>query len=78
MRMIERVNKGSRKMYDRIRTAENCGRLGAIFSKTANWTPHVVQDGLLITGQNPHSSGPAAKALMAAVKQSTKPAARAS
>jgi putative intracellular protease/amidase len=53
-------------------------RLGAIFSKTANWTPHVVQDGLLITGQNPHSSGPAAKALMAAVKQMAKPAARAS
>jgi putative intracellular protease/amidase len=53
-------------------------RLGAIFSKTANWTPHVVQDGLLITGQNPHSSGPAAKTLMAAVKQMAKPAARAS
>jgi putative intracellular protease/amidase len=28
-------------------------KLGAIFSKTANWTPHVVSDGLLITGQNP-------------------------
>jgi putative intracellular protease/amidase len=53
-------------------------RLGAIFSKTANWTPHVVQDGLLITGQNPHSSGPAATALMAAAKQTAKPAARAS
>jgi putative intracellular protease/amidase len=44
-------------------------KLRAIFSKTANWTPHVVSDGLLITGQNPHSSGPAAKTLMAAVKQ---------
>jgi hypothetical protein len=34
----------------------------------------------LITGQNPHSSGPAAKALMAAVTQRAKPtvAARAS
>jgi putative intracellular protease/amidase len=40
-------------------------RLGAVFSKTANWTPHVVSDGLLITGQNPHSSGPAAMTLMA-------------
>jgi putative intracellular protease/amidase len=49
-------------------------RLGAIFSKTANWTSHVVSDGLLITGQNPHSSGPAANALMAAVKQRAKPA----
>jgi putative intracellular protease/amidase len=39
--------------------------LGAVFSKAANWTPHVVSDGLLITGQNPHSSGPAARTLMA-------------
>jgi len=46
-------------------------KLGAIFSKKANWDAHVVSDGLLITGQNPHSSGPAAKALMAAVKQKT-------
>jgi putative intracellular protease/amidase len=43
--------------------------LGATFSKKANWASHVVSDGLLITGQNPHSSGPAAKALMAAVKK---------
>ena len=50
-------------------------KLGAIFSKTANWTPHVVSDGLLITGQNPHSSGPAAEALMVAVnQQKAKPA----
>lgn len=46
-------------------------RLGAIFSKKANWTPHVVSDGLLITGQNPHSSGPAAQALLAALKGKT-------
>src|ERR1700733_13991546 len=26
-------------------------KLGAVFSKTANWTSHVVSDGLLITGQ---------------------------
>jgi putative intracellular protease/amidase len=48
-------------------------RLGAIFSKKANWAPHVVSDGLLITGQNPASSGPAAKTLMAALKQKAKP-----
>jgi hypothetical protein len=29
----------------------------------------------LTTGQNPHSSGPAAKALMAALKQRAKPTA---
>jgi putative intracellular protease/amidase len=40
-------------------------KLGAIFSKKANWAGHVVSDGLLITGQNPHSSGRAAKTLMA-------------
>lgn len=44
-------------------------RLGAVFSKTANWGVHVVRDGLLITGQNPHSSGPAAQTLMAKLKE---------
>jgi putative intracellular protease/amidase len=34
-------------------------RLGAVFSKVADWGGHVVSDGLLITGQNPASSGPA-------------------
>jgi putative intracellular protease/amidase len=47
-------------------------KLGATFSKKRNWAVHVVSDGLLITGQNPSSSGPAAKTLMAAVKQSAK------
>ena len=31
-------------------------KLGAIFSKKANWADHVVSDGLLITGQNRRSS----------------------
>jgi putative intracellular protease/amidase len=52
-------------------------RLGAIFSKKANWAAHVVTDGLLITGQNPHSSGPAAQTLLAKLKQMAKPAASA-
>jgi putative intracellular protease/amidase len=39
--------------------------LGGDFSKGADWAPYVVQDGLLITGQNPASSGPAADALIA-------------
>ena len=46
--------------------------LGAIFSKKANWASHVVSDGLLITGQNPGSSGPAAKTLISALKQRAK------
>jgi putative intracellular protease/amidase len=37
---------------------------GGIFSKTADWGVHVVSDGLLTTGQNPASSGPAAKVLL--------------
>jgi putative intracellular protease/amidase len=37
---------------------------GGNFSKVADWQPHVVVDGLLITGQNPASSEPAAKALL--------------
>jgi putative intracellular protease/amidase len=49
-------------------------KLGAVFSKVADWGVHVVSDGLLITGQNPASSGPAAKTLMGAVKQKATPA----
>ena len=49
-------------------------KLGAVFSKKANWAVHVVSDGLLITGQNPHSSGLAAKILMTKLKQMAKPA----
>jgi putative intracellular protease/amidase len=39
-------------------------RLGATFSKVKNWAVHTVTDGQLITGQNPASSGPAAKVLI--------------
>jgi putative intracellular protease/amidase len=39
-------------------------RLGATFSKVKNWGVYTVTDGLLITGQNPASSGPAAKVLI--------------
>ena len=42
--------------------------LGATFSKVKNWGVHVVRDGLLVTGQNPASSGPAAKALIELVQ----------
>jgi len=38
--------------------------LGATFSKVKNWGVHTVVDGQLITGQNPASSGPAAKLLI--------------
>jgi len=37
---------------------------GGLYSKAADWQPHVCADGLLITGQNPASSAPAAKALL--------------
>ena len=43
--------------------------LGGIFSKTADWQPYVLTDGLLITGQNPASSGPGAKALIALMRE---------
>jgi putative intracellular protease/amidase len=42
-------------------------RLGATYSKVQNWGVHVVTDGLLITGQNMSSSGPAAKVLINAI-----------
>lgn len=37
---------------------------GGVYSKGADWQPHVVIDGLLVTGQNPASSAPAARALL--------------
>ncbi len=38
---------------------------GANYSRAEDWQAHVVTDGLLITGQNPASSEPVAKALLA-------------
>ena len=38
---------------------------GGLYSKGPDWEPYVVTDGLLITGQNPHSSAPAAQVLLA-------------
>lgn len=37
---------------------------GGNYAKVADWQPYVVKDGLLITGQNPASSAPAAKELL--------------
>ena len=45
---------------------------GGIFSKAADWQPYVLTDGLLITGQNPASSGPGAKALVEVMNKKTK------
>ena len=42
---------------------------GGDYSKGADFAPYVVQDGLLITGQNPSSSEPAAEALLKALVQ---------
>ena len=42
---------------------------GGLYSKADDWQPFVVTDGLLITGQNPASSQPAAKALLDKLKQ---------
>jgi putative intracellular protease/amidase len=43
-------------------------QLGGRFSRASDWQSHVVVDGLLITGQNPASSGPAAEALLAKLR----------
>jgi len=37
---------------------------GGVFSKAGDWAVYVLTDGQLITGQNPASSGPAAKVLL--------------
>ena len=39
-------------------------RNGGNFSKADDWAPYVLADGLLITVQNPASSGPAAERLL--------------
>ncbi|MBD1397553.1 type 1 glutamine amidotransferase domain-containing protein [Pontibacter sp. JH31] len=43
--------------------------LGGHYSKGGDWQPHVVTDGLLITGQNPASSEPAAEELLKLLKK---------
>ena len=47
-------------------------RLGAVFEKAPNWQAFVVQDGLLITGQNPASSTKGAQALLKALGEKNK------
>ncbi|WP_136415019.1 type 1 glutamine amidotransferase domain-containing protein [Herbaspirillum sp. ST 5-3] len=42
---------------------------GGKYSKEADWHPHVVVDGNLVTGQNPASSEPAAAALLQTLRQ---------
>ena len=41
---------------------------GGLYSKGPDWSPYVVKDGLLITGQNPASSSAVAEALLAELK----------
>jgi putative intracellular protease/amidase len=43
---------------------------GADYSSVANWQPHVVVDGRLITGQNPASATSVGKELVAALGRS--------
>jgi putative intracellular protease/amidase len=47
-------------------------RLGATFSKVKNWGVYTIGDGQLITGQNPASSGPAARVLIETLKRKVK------
>jgi putative intracellular protease/amidase len=44
---------------------------GAEYSSVANWQPHVVVDGRLITGQNPASAAELGKKLLAALRDVT-------
>jgi putative intracellular protease/amidase len=47
-------------------------RLGATFSKVKNWGVHTIAEGQLITGQNPASSGPTARAVIETLNQKAK------
>ena len=46
---------------------EELKKLGADYSKGADWGSYTQQDGLLITGQNPGSSEAVAKLLLKAI-----------
>lgn len=45
---------------------------GGQYSKAPDWQVHVMTDGLLVTGQNPASSGPAAQALLSLLRENAK------
>jgi putative intracellular protease/amidase len=47
---------------------DELSKLGATYSKGADWASYVKKDGLLITGQNPGSSEEAAKLLLETLK----------
>ena len=47
--------------------AETLRRSGARYEKGANWAAFVVQDGNLISGQNPASTAPLVDAVLAAL-----------
>jgi putative intracellular protease/amidase len=51
-------------------------RSGAHYSRAPDWQPHVVTDGLLITGQNPASSEQAARALLEGIRAASPPLGR--
>ena len=44
-------------------------KLWALYSKGADWSSYVKQDGFLITGQNPASSEEVAKLLLKAIEK---------
>lgn len=50
--------------------------LGGVYSKGADWQPHVVTDGLLVTGQNPASSAPGGQALLQVLQATSADATR--
>ncbi|QIH08694.1 MULTISPECIES: type 1 glutamine amidotransferase domain-containing protein [unclassified Pseudomonas] len=43
--------------------------LGALYTKASDWTEHSVQDGLVITGQNPASSAAVAQKVLAQISK---------
>ena len=45
---------------------------GGVYSKGPDWGPYVIVDGLLITGQNPASSAPAAQRLLSEVARTAR------
>lgn len=47
---------------------DECQRLGGHYQKGPDWSPFIIEDGKLVTGQNPASSEGVARALVAQLK----------
>ena len=68
--MVQAPDGTWRMFYTGIKRADGTTvqRIGAAFEQGPNWKTHVVQDGNLMTGQNPQSSATLAEMVISALR----------